>query len=106
MAQRNIAQFNSQMIGHNAKQKLLCVDASTLMLRPGHNWEQLYDDACDVGMAMRNPRNGNVTRWYLCEGETVNCPDGDVVCWVLKPTSETVYRNPMLKGYTLKIYND
>lgn len=106
MALRNIAQFNSQPIAHSSVQKLMCVEASDLMLRPGHVWEQLYDDACDVGMALRNPRNGNVTRWYVAEGETVMDADGAVSYWILRPTTETVRRQPSLEGYTLKIFND
>jgi hypothetical protein len=105
MALRNMTQFSSQPIGHCARGKRMLCEASDLMLRPGHVWEQIYDDACDVGIALRNPRSGNVTRWYQCEGETV-LDDGDVILWVFRPTSETIYRNPGLEGYVLHIIND
>ena len=87
-------------------QGLMTVEASTLGLRPGHVWQQLYDDACDVGIALRSHKTGVTTTWYLCEGDTVTDADGDVLWWVLKPTTETVRINPSLSAYRLKVYND
>jgi hypothetical protein len=90
---------------HSINEKLVTAEASTLGLRPGHVWQQLYDDACDVGIALYNPQTGSTTTWHLCESETV-VRDGDLMWWVLRPTTETVWQVPKLAGYTLKIFND
>jgi len=64
----------------------------------------LYDDAVDVGIALRNPKTGNVTRWYL--SNTDRDADYDVRCWEFKPTPESVRAYPRLVGWKVIIYND
>lgn len=86
--------------------KCFSAEASTLGMRPGHAWDQLYDDACDVGMHLFSPGLNERTAWYLCEGETQRDAEGDVLAWVLKPCVEDVRKWPKLEGYTLKIFND
>jgi hypothetical protein len=33
---------------------------------------RLYDDACDLGIAIRSERTGRIARFYWCEGEGRN----------------------------------
>ena len=98
--------YSTQGIALYPAQGLMVAEASDLGLRPGHVWEQLYDDACDVGIALRSHKTGVVTTWYLCEGDTVKDADGDILWWVLKPTTETVRSAPTLAAYRLKVFND
>lgn len=104
--QLQLSPHSTQGITRYPAQVLMTVEASTLGLRPGHVWERLYDDACDVGLALRSHKTGEVSTWYLCEGETKVDSEGDVQHWILKPTAESVRKHRGLDGYTLKIYND
>lgn len=102
MAQLDVTKYSSEGISHSARNTLLVTEASDIGLR---GFEQLYDDACDVGIALMNPRNGNVTRWYLLE--TITDPhEGEVLGWILKPTPESIRKQPELKEYQLNIVND
>jgi hypothetical protein len=68
------------------------------------NFQPLYDDACDVGIALSNPRNGNVTRWAV--SEEVRDAENELIGWYLVPTPESLRKNAELAGYVLTIYND
>ena len=54
----NVAQYNSALFFHNPQNKTLTADISDLQL---NRFEQLFDDACDIGLALRNPKTENVT---------------------------------------------
>ena len=90
------------VIGHNAKAKLLLADISDLGLR---RFERLYDDACDVGFALRNPETGNITRWSLLD-EIRDPRENELLGWMLVPTFETLNKQPELRGYQFNIVND
>jgi hypothetical protein len=85
-------------------QMLLTAEASELGLRPGFSFSRLYDDACDVGLALRSHKTGMVTTW--CLSDTEKDGEGDVIRWVLVPTPEALRKNPGLRNYRLNIYND
>ena len=104
MAQLNPMPRSAFGLYHNARQKKLVGEASEMGLRPGHHWDRLYDDACDVGIVLRSHRTGELSRWFL--SETIKDADGDVTEWVLKPCSETLHKLPYLAMYTLHILND
>lgn len=106
MAQLNLIPRSTKSLVRYPAQGKLVVEASDLGLRPGHQWERLYDDACDVGIALLSHRTGTVVRWYLQEGETVTDAEGEVVCWKLRPCSESLRLNPDVAHYTLHILND
>ena len=102
MAQMDVTKYSSEGISHSVNKALLVTEASDSGLR---GFEPLYDDACDVGIALINPRSGNVTRWYLLE--TITDPrEGEVLGWMLKPTTESIWKQPELKDYQLNIIND
>jgi len=103
MAQRNVTQYSSEGVSHSAANTLLVCEASDL--GRGFRLEQLYDDACDVGMALVNPRTGNVTRWALKE-EIRDPRENELLGWMMIPTPETVRKQPELRDYQLNILND
>ena len=84
--------------------KVGVVDASDLGMRPGEGFEQLFDDACDVGIALHNPQTGQVTTWYVTN--SVVDRDGDIVFWTLLPMPYDINHHPRLRGYRLNVYND
>lgn len=97
-----VTQYSSEGISHSARRGVLVCEASDINLR---GFEPLYDDAADIGLALVNPRSGNVTRWHLAE--TVRHPaEGDILGWKLKATPEAVRKQPELAGYEFRIIND
>lgn len=101
--QLQVTQYSSEGISHNASRGLLVCEASDL--GRGFRLERLYDDACDVGMALVNPRTGNVTRWALKE-EIRDQRENELLGWMMTPTPETIRKQPELKDYQLNIVND
>lgn len=58
------------------------VDASELGIRAGHlPYDRLYDDACDVGLKLRNPVMDTTCVFVL---EYSTCTEDDITSWVLK----------------------
>ena len=102
MAQLQVTQYNSDGISHSKAKTLLVTEASDIGFK---GFEPLYDDACDVGIALVNPRSGNVTRWHLVE-TIVDRRENEVLGWMLHPTPETARKQPELKGYQQNMIND
>lgn len=63
----------------------------------------IYDDACDVGIALYSPKTGKTITWS--ESEPV-IRDGEVCVWVFTPVPEDVRKHPQLKGWEVHILND
>jgi len=93
--------ISSKHFTHCSKSKRLLTDISDLNCRLP--LAPLYDDACDVGLALRNEKTGNVTRWALAD--TVQ-QDGDVLGWYFVPCTESVRKNKALMGYCMQVVND
>jgi len=71
----------------------------------GHiNFLPLYDDACDVGLALVSSKTLATSRWHLVETSRDN--DQDITAWVLHPTAGTLRYFPKLAGYQMFILND
>ena len=94
--------YSSEGISHNSRLGLLITEASDL---GNFRLDPLYDDACDVGIALVNPRTGNVTRWAL-KTEVRDPRENELLGWMLVPTPETIRKQPELKDYQLNIVND
>lgn len=97
-----VTAYSSGGLSHSARKGLLVCEASDIGLR---GMERLYDDACDVGIALRNPRTGNVTRWFLKE-EVRDPREGELLGWMMLPTTETIRKQPELAAYQWNIVND
>jgi hypothetical protein len=94
--------LDSKLFTHETVAKHLCAETSDL----GHVvFQQLYDDACDIGIALRSAVTGNISRWYL-EQDLYDEREHELVGWLLRPTSESVRKEPLLSGYRMTIYND
>ena len=99
--QLNVVQVNSSLFSHFPKTKRLVAEMSDICVR---GFQRLYSDAADVGLALRNPKTGNVTRWAL--STEVRDNEGEVLGWYLIPTSESIRRQPVLEGYCISLIND
>jgi len=84
---------------------MLVADHSDICaLRDFKGWDRLYDDACDVGIALRNPQTGVTTRWYMDDEKFDR--EGDLEATVFKPCPETLRTQPQLAGWEVHIVND
>ena len=106
MALLQITPYNIKRFSHHLGNKTLVAEASDLNWKPGQDgFKQLYDDACDEGIAVYNPRTASTTYWHT-EGNGVRDADGDLTHWVLRPTTESCRKHPGVQNYTMHILND
>ena len=104
MALLGIIPYNIKRFSHHLGNKTLVVEASDLNRAAGReDFVQLHDDACDIGIAVYNPRTGSVTYWYTCGKVT---EQGELTAWILQPTNESCRRHPGVQCYTMHILND
>lgn len=100
MAKLNVVQISSKAFTHSSVGKFLTTEISDLRIR---GFDRLYDDACDEGLVLVNEKTGNKTTWSL--QQPIFCED-ELSAWLLKPTAESLYKNPALAGYSMTIFND
>jgi hypothetical protein len=94
----------SSFIHDSSKQCFYQEDSS---LGKYNYFQQIYDDACDVGFLVRNPGTNRTILVSLFKTNVeMNDDDGDVVSWVFTPSSESVRLYPKLRNYKFVIYND
>ena len=97
----NLTPFPSNLFRWNKEEQCLIAEASEL-----HNQhlQRMYDDACDVGLAVRSEKTGNVVEYALTEVDR----DGEfeVLCWVYEPTDESVRLVPGCENTSVLVYND
>lgn len=72
-------------------------DGTCPWLRP------LYNDACDVGMAIRSHYSGRVVRFVLVKEET---RDGDILAWHFVPERPNLTDPLTNRVKTVVIFND
>lgn len=76
-------------------------EASTL----GYSGPQrIYDDACDVGIAIRSVKTGTVVRYYLASEDALDADD--TAGWRFLPIAEDERRVAACRGTTVLIIND
>ncbi len=102
MAHLEVNCYSSESLSHSARKGLLIGEASDIGFR---GVSRLYDDACDVGLALRNPRTGNVTRWFLIT-EMRDPRENEILGWSFGPAPETVRKHPELATYQFNLVND
>jgi len=98
----NVVQVNSSLFNHFPKTKRLVSEISDICIK---RFDRLYDDAADVGFALRNEKTGNVTRWSL-SNEVRDPVENELIAWNFVPTPESVHAQPVLNGYTMTLLND
>jgi hypothetical protein len=93
----------SKAFSHFPKSKRMVAEVSDLNGFGG--FKPLYDDAADVGFAIKNVKTGNITRW--CVADEIRDPwDNELLGWYLAPTPESVRRNPVLADYSMTLIRD
>lgn len=98
----NVVRINSALFTHNPKAKTLVAELSDIYVK---EFQRLYDDATDVGLAIRNPKTGNVTHWVV-SNEIRDNVENELLGYKLVPTPESIRAQPIMNGYTMTILND
>lgn len=101
MANLPIQQISSKAFTHCAAKRSLTSEISDLGI---HRFSRLYDDACDEGFALVNEKTGNKTVWSV--QNEIRDGEFELSGWVLKPTWESIRKNPALADYSMTIFND
>lgn len=65
---------------------------------------RLYDDACDVGFALKSQWTGVETRWAL--SREIRDGENELQGWEFVPTSEALRKYPRFRTYKVVILND
>lgn len=87
---------------HSDGTKVLVAEASDLGY---HGPRRIYDDACDVGVAIRSHRTGRLVRFYL-DSEDRDHTGEDVAGWRFRPIAEDARRVPGAARTSVLIIND
>ena len=90
---------------HNKSDKTFCAEASDF---GNYNFfQRIYDDACDCGFCVVNPRiNQSVLLLFEKTIEHTLGSDLEVVGWQFVPSDEDIRNHVGLKDYRFFIYND
>ena len=92
--------FNVLDMSIDHQRKTIAVEMSELGIAPGVDpFVPLYDDACDIGLYLINPKSGATTAWAL------DTPDGSGGARLV-PTPESLWKAPKLRGWVLMLFND
>ena len=91
----------SDRFSHDVEDKIISCEISTLN---NVKFTRLYDDACDLGLELLNPKTNNRTRWYLQKEEILF--SGEVAGWIFRPCPESENGNQNMAGYKMIIWND
>ena len=99
-----LVEHSSRQFSYSNKDKTLVSEASDLDNR---HLERIYDDACDVGFAVKSEKTGNVVVFvmdspmYHGQGE-----DREISGWTYTPCSDSIRKHPECIGMKATIFND
>jgi hypothetical protein len=96
--------YQSNQFAYDARTKVFTAESSELDQGGSQPvFEQVFDDACDIGLTMVSDRTGVEIRFYVSQWMM---QEGDIVCWVLRPRKQDQIRHPSVAHCTIKIFND
>lgn len=81
----------------------LVTELSDLLPSQTIHAQRLYDDACDVGLAVKSEKTGRVATFVM---SSVDEREGEVSGWTYTPTRETSCAMPELAAVTVLVIND
>lgn len=93
--------FQSSRFTFHAEDGTLTAEASDL--RDQH-LQRIYDDACDVGLAVQSGKSGTVITYYLHKEHTNG--DNEITHWEYLPLPEDVRKHSECANTKVLIYND
>src|SRR3989304_8490620 len=78
-------------------------EASTMENR---HLQQIYDDACDVGFAIKSDKTGAVITVAMTRPVHRNDEDNELLYWEYSPTSESIRKVPACPGIPGLVLHD
>jgi len=97
----NIIEFSSNQFTYNAADKTFTSEASDLDNR---HLQQIYNDACDVGFAMKSDKTGEVVTYVM--NSVKKDEEGDVEYWTYHPALESQRKIPSCRDTMVMVFND
>lgn len=98
----NVIEFPSRMF--TVSGKTMVAEASDMGNR---HLQPLYDDACDVGFAVKSDVTGKVVTFVMTSPfHTGEGEDREIAGWHYVPTSESFRNVPECQGMEAKVFND
>jgi hypothetical protein len=94
--------IDSTKFGFNHMSNTFFAEASDL--KRHELYRQIYDDAADVGFAIRSVRTGKITRFYAAQVQKDR--EGDIIHWTFKVIPEDARRDPALRDLSVFVIND
>lgn len=91
--------LSSKMFSYNAHNKEFVGEMSEI-----GGFDMLYDDACDLGFAIRSEKTGQIA--VYCLYSSSQNKENDTIKWLFVPTTETMKRIPALRGVNVVVFND
>lgn len=67
-------------------------------------FEQLFIGHPEFGLAIKSEQTGTITLWMI--KDIKQNKDKEITEWVCVPIPEAIRKHPMLKHYSLTIFND
>jgi hypothetical protein len=102
MAQLTLNSVDATLFTPDLQRRMLVAEHSDL--RNVSLQQPLYDDACDVGIALYNPRTHALTRWHFVREERDG--EGELQVTIFHPTPESLRNYPQLSGWSIHVLND
>jgi hypothetical protein len=91
----------------------MSAELSTLQANISENlnnilFSQVYDDACDAGFTIVNPKTGNAVTFYYESTDEYDIGGGEkeIAGWIFSITPESERKFPKLKGMKALVIND
>jgi hypothetical protein len=88
-------------LGKRCELTVLLNEASSMFNR---HLQPLYNDACDIGFAVKSETTGNVVVYYMTE--VVKDGTGEVVAWDYMPTPDSIKKYPLCATTVARVFND
>lgn len=89
----------SSMFSYNAQTKTFVGEMSNV-----RSFHRVYADACDQGFIMVSATTGKECEFVV--DDMSYDAEGDLLYYILKPTSASLSKLPQMRGFRVKLFND
>lgn len=98
-----LIEFSSKQFTVTDGGKSLCAEASELFNR---HLQPIYNDACDVGLAIKSERTGAVVVYVMSRPVFRDDIDHELTHWEYEPADFSVRQFPDCAGTKLTVFNE
>lgn len=95
-----MALHSSNKFDYNKASRSFTTEVSMLGSNP---FGRVYEDSCDEGLTILSYKTG-LEASFVVE-DTKRDREGDVTCWIMKPTAATLRKHKQLNGVELVVFN-